>query len=57
MRKRAEDKLPRELNQQLDHKGLLAKQGTLVDASLVEAQGRPPRKDEPAPKTPMRPGW
>ncbi len=31
------DKLLRELNRQLDGKGLLVKHGTLVDASLVEA--------------------
>ncbi len=40
------DKLLRELNRQLDGKGLLVKHGTLVDASLVEAQTRPPRKDD-----------
>jgi len=34
------DKLLCELNRQLDRKGLLVKHGTLVDASLVEAQTR-----------------
>ena len=41
------DKLLRELNRQLDNKGLLVKHGTLVDASLIEAQTRPPRKEDP----------
>lgn len=46
------NKLLRELNRQLDKKGLLVKHGTLVDASLVEAHSRPPRKDESDPKDP-----
>lgn len=41
------EKLLRELNRQLDAKGLLVKRGTLVDASLIEAQTRPPRKGDP----------
>jgi len=49
---RLADKLLRELNRQLDGKGLLVKQGTLIDASLVEAHSRPPRKDQPDPKDP-----
>jgi transposase, IS5 family len=36
-----------ELNHQLDAKGLMVKSGTLIDASLVEADGRRPRKGEP----------
>jgi transposase, IS5 family len=36
-----------ELNRQLDKRGLIVKQGTLIDASLVEADGRRPRKGEP----------
>jgi transposase, IS5 family len=36
-----------ELNRQLDQRGLIVKQGTLIDASLVEADGRRPRKGEP----------
>ncbi len=43
------ERLLQELNRQLDGKGLLVKQGTLVDASLIEAQTRPPRKDDPHP--------
>ena len=36
-----------ELNRQLDAKGLMVKTGTLIDASLVSADGRRPRTDEP----------
>jgi len=44
--KRLAERLLTELNRQLDEKGLLVKQGTLVDATLVAAQPRPPRKDD-----------
>jgi IS5 family transposase len=37
-----------ELNRQLEARGLMVKSGTLIDASLVEADCRRPRKDEPA---------
>jgi IS5 family transposase len=36
-----------ELNRQLDARGLMVKSGSLIDASLIEADGRRPRKDEP----------
>jgi transposase, IS5 family len=36
-----------ELNRQLDARGLMVKTGTLIDASLVEADGRRPRQGEP----------
>jgi IS5 family transposase len=36
-----------ELNRQLDARGLMVKSGTLIDASLVEADGRRPQKGEP----------
>jgi IS5 family transposase len=36
-----------ELNRQLDARGLMVKSGTLIDASLVAADGRRPRKGEP----------
>jgi IS5 family transposase len=36
-----------ELNRQLDARGLMVKTGTLIDASLVEADCRRPRKGEP----------
>jgi transposase, IS5 family len=36
-----------ELNRQLDAKGLVVKTGTLIDASLVAADGRRPRQGEP----------
>ena len=42
------ERLLAELNRQLDAKGLIVKTGTLVDASLVAADGRRPRKGEPA---------
>ena len=51
------DKLLRELNRQLDGKGLLIKHGTLVDASLIEAQTRPPRKDDPHPAKDADADW
>jgi transposase, IS5 family len=36
-----------ELNRQLDARGLMVKAGTLIDASLIEADGRRPRQGEP----------
>jgi transposase, IS5 family len=36
-----------ELNRQLEGRGLMVKRGTLIDASLVEADGRRPRQGEP----------
>jgi IS5 family transposase len=36
-----------ELNRQLEQRGLMVKSGTLIDASLVEADCRRPRKGEP----------
>src|ERR671919_2160094 len=36
-----------ELNRQLDQRGLIVKTGTLIDASLVAADGRRPRQGEP----------
>jgi transposase, IS5 family len=36
-----------ELNRQLETRGLMVKSGTLIDASLVEADCRRPRKGEP----------
>jgi IS5 family transposase len=36
-----------ELNRQLDARGLMVKTGTLIDASLVEADGRRPSQGEP----------
>jgi transposase, IS5 family len=41
------EKLLAELNRQLDARGLILKRGTLVDASLIEANARRPRKGEP----------
>lgn len=33
-----------EINRQLEEKGLILKRGTLIDASLIQASARPPRK-------------
>jgi transposase, IS5 family len=41
------EQLLAELNRQLDARGLMVKGGTLIDASLVAADCRRPRKDEP----------
>jgi transposase, IS5 family len=41
------ERLLREVNRQLAAKGLMLKRGTLVDASLVDANARRPRKGEP----------
>ena len=41
------ERLLAELNRQLDARGLMVKSGTLIDASLVEADCRRPRKGEP----------
>lgn len=40
------EQLMAELNRQLDARGLLIKQGTLIDASLVTSAARRPRMDE-----------
>jgi transposase, IS5 family len=40
------DRLLGELNRQLDAQGLLVKQGTLIDASVVTSAARRPRMDE-----------
>jgi transposase, IS5 family len=41
------ERLLAELNRQLDARGLMVKAGTLIDASLVEADCRRPKKGEP----------
>lgn len=41
-----------EIARQLDVKGLIIKRGTLIDASLVAAQARPPRKPKSETDTP-----
>jgi transposase, IS5 family len=47
VRRGLSERLLAELNRQLDAKGLIVKAGTLIDASLVEADGRRPRQGEP----------
>lgn len=43
-----------EINRQLDKRGLIVKEGTLIDASLIAAQARPPSIQEEA--EPAEPG-
>ncbi len=40
------EKLFAEVNRQLEAKGLMVKTGTLVDATIIEARARPPRRKE-----------
>jgi transposase, IS5 family len=47
VRRGLSERLLAELNRQLDARGLMVKTGTLIDASLIEADGRRPRKGEP----------
>jgi transposase, IS5 family len=47
VRRGLSERLLAELNRQLNAKGLMVKTGTLIDASLVAADARRPRKDEP----------
>lgn len=47
VRRGLSEPLPTELNRQLDARGLVVKTGTLIDASLIEADGRRPRQGEP----------
>jgi IS5 family transposase len=47
VRRGLSERLLAELNRQLDQRGLIVKQGTLIDASLVEADSRRPKKGEP----------
>jgi transposase, IS5 family len=47
VRRGLSERLLAELNRQLDARGLMVKTGTLIDASLVESDGRRPKKGEP----------
>ena len=47
VRRGLSERLLAELNRQLNARGLMVKSGTLIDASLVEADGRRPRQGEP----------
>jgi transposase, IS5 family len=47
VRRGLSERLLAELNRQLDARGLMVKAGTLIDASLIEADGRRPKKGEP----------
>jgi IS5 family transposase len=48
VRRGLSERLLAELNRQLDVRGLMVKSGTLIDASLVAADCRRPKKGEPA---------
>jgi IS5 family transposase len=37
------------LEEQLDTKGMIVRRGSLIDATLIKAQPRPPRRGEPSP--------
>jgi transposase, IS5 family len=41
------DRLLEEINRQLDARGLILREGTLVDATFVQARARPPRTPRP----------
>ncbi|MER8530002.1 transposase, partial [Mesorhizobium sp. M1272] len=43
-RERLIDKVFEEINRQLETKGLIIKRGTLVDATFLQARGRPPKQ-------------
>lgn len=49
------DRLLEELNRQLEGRGLMLKQGTMIDATLVAAQARPPAGDRRWQGWPQRP--
>jgi transposase, IS5 family len=44
-----------EINRQLDARGLIVRQGTLVDASFLQAQARPPRAPRKGRPGPVKP--
>lgn len=44
-----------EINRQLQQQNLILKRGTLIDASLVQARARPPRKPKDKERQPARP--
>ena len=44
-----------EINRQFDEKGLIVKQGTLVDASFLQARARPPRQPKKGAEGPTKP--
>jgi len=52
------ERVLREINRQLDAKGLILRQGTLIDASIIEAAVKPPTGDagEVSPRDPEA-GW
>jgi IS5 family transposase len=49
------DQVFQEINRQLEVKGLIVKQGTLVDASFLQARARPPRAPRKGHAGPVKP--
>lgn len=49
------DRVLEEINRQLDARGLIVREGTLVDASFVQARARPPRAPRKGQAGPTRP--
>ena len=54
-RERLIDKVFEEINRQLETKGLIVKRGTLVDASFMQARGRPPKQPKKGHHGPVKP--
>lgn len=54
-RERLIDKVFEEINRQLEEKGLIVKRGTLVDASFMQARGRPPKQPKKGHQGPAKP--
>lgn len=54
-RERLIDKVFEEINRQLEDKGLIVKRGTLVDASFLQARGRPPKQPKKGHQGPVKP--
>lgn len=54
-RERLIDKLFEEINRQLEGKGLIVKRGTLVDATFLQARGRPTKQPRKGHEGPIKP--
>jgi IS5 family transposase len=49
------DRIFEEINRQFEHKGLIVKRGTLIDASFLQAASRPPRSPKRGHQGPTKP--
>ncbi len=54
-RERLIDKVFEEINRQLEGKGLIVKRGTLVDATFLQARGRPTKQPKKGPQGSIKP--